>query len=245
MPEPAGEQVVVIPAHGLGTRIRELTGGRPKTLLEVGGQPLLARLLTAVSRTAGARAIVYVQPDDTSVAGFLETARFACPVEIRRRAPAGYVHDVLAVSREVGDVLSILDSDLVVPLGELSRFLRQAPSWQPELELVAGVVPAAPVSDGRTIRLADLGEGVAKVIEEGPADLQFTGAYHWRPLALRRMAETVAAGTASFHAHMAGLARLGHRLGCLPFSVALNVNTAADLAAAQAQVTRWQAEGLE
>jgi GTP:adenosylcobinamide-phosphate guanylyltransferase len=240
------ERTVVIPAHGLGTRIRELTGGRPKTMLELTGRPLLWRLLAAVGRVPGARAIVFVQPGDATVARFLETARPACPVEIRFRRPEGYIHDVLAFRREVGDEFSTLDSDLVVPPAELSRFLREGPGLRPDLDFVAGAVAAEPAGDARTIHLRSLGDGAAAVSAGEPAsDLQLVGAYHWRPAALRQVERTVAAGSVSFHTFMTDMARSGRPIACLPFSSALNVNTAADLAAAQEVVAQWQARGWE
>ena len=54
----ARRRVIVIPAHGEGTRLREVTAGRAKTLMEVAGEPILARLLRAATAD-GAHVVVY------------------------------------------------------------------------------------------------------------------------------------------------------------------------------------------
>lgn len=49
----------MLPAAGLGTRMRALTGGAPKELLPLGGRPLIAHVVDEM-RTAGASRVVVV-----------------------------------------------------------------------------------------------------------------------------------------------------------------------------------------
>ena len=52
----------IIPAAGLGTRMRSLAGNRPKELLEIGGKPLIAHAVEGIARSGIAQVAVVVSP---------------------------------------------------------------------------------------------------------------------------------------------------------------------------------------
>lgn len=81
---------VVIPAAGLGTRLRPLTETCPKEMLPVGGRPLIAASLLEVVAASVERAVVVVSPGKESLRQWLcERApasldlRFAVQTEAR------------------------------------------------------------------------------------------------------------------------------------------------------------------
>ena len=52
----------IIPAAGLGTRMRSLAGDLPKELLEIGGKPLIAHAVEGIARSGIAQVAVVVSP---------------------------------------------------------------------------------------------------------------------------------------------------------------------------------------
>ena len=52
----------IIPAAGLGTRMRSLAGDLPKELLEIGGKPLIAHAVEGIARSGIAQVAVVVNP---------------------------------------------------------------------------------------------------------------------------------------------------------------------------------------
>src|SRR5438552_7611286 len=257
---------VVIPAHGHGTRMRQLTGGIPKTLLEVAGEPILARLLRA-SAASGRPAIVYTQELDDAIPAFLadlaatagtgeQAARTgeqaagtgrktggALPAgrkdpprimaSLRRREPHGYLTDILAITAELGDEITVLDADMVVPHSELSGFLACTRADTDAAFLAAQT--ADPAShDPRSIRVTAGPCGAACLAPGSASGLpRLIGAYHWRPPAVRAARDFVAGGPRSFHEFMAHLVGLPLRLDTFTFSSALNVNTPDERALAE------------
>jgi GTP:adenosylcobinamide-phosphate guanylyltransferase len=249
------DQVVVIPAHGLGTRLRDVTGGAPKTLVKVAGEPILTRLLRAAAacRTAGrpASTVVYTRPGDVEIPAFL-TAHGG-GARIGRREPRGYLRDIVAISREVGDEFTVLDCDLITPGTELIRFLTDAGRARasPATEtMVFGVSAVPPSADPRSIRpvvtggLLGLGPGAASHLPRA------IGAYHWRPAAVRRACRFVADSArtqapGSFHDYIHRLAAERTIARLITFSSALNVNTHAELELAADSVRAWRASGRD
>lgn len=104
----------VVPAAGEGTRLRPLTEDRPKALVEVGGQPLLARCL---------RALLWLEPEEAVVVvghrGDQIVRRFGDRFEgiplsyARQPDPRGLARAVLAGEPRVDDELVVLNGDNV------------------------------------------------------------------------------------------------------------------------------------
>lgn len=61
----------VIPAAGLGTRMRSLAGDLPKELLEIGGKPLIARAVEGIARSGIIQVAVVVSPAKEGIRQFL------------------------------------------------------------------------------------------------------------------------------------------------------------------------------
>jgi UTP--glucose-1-phosphate uridylyltransferase len=61
----------IIPAAGLGTRMRALAGDLPKELLEIGGKPLIAHAVEGIARSGIAEVAVVVSPAKETLRRFL------------------------------------------------------------------------------------------------------------------------------------------------------------------------------
>jgi molybdopterin-guanine dinucleotide biosynthesis protein A len=230
---------VVIPAHGHGSRMRPVTGGAPKTLTPVGGQPILGRLLAAV-RQVGRPAVVYAQPPGQLIEAYLATLPGPV-VPVRYRRPEGALPDTVAIFAAEGDELTILDADMAVPHADLCAFL--AATRDTDADLLAGQSALPPSRDPRSIRLIPGSVGRLQVGAGEDSSLPRTcGAYHWRPPAVAAARAFLRDGQRTFHEFIGWLAtRDGQhvRVATFAFSAAVNVNTPAEHAIADAEAARW------
>src|SRR5437764_3796496 len=170
--------VVVIPAHGRGTRLRAVTGGRAKTLVEVAGEPILARLLRAAA-VDGARVVVYARPGDADVPACV--AACGQGAEVKRREPMGYLRDLMDITADAGDRFTVLDCDLVAPHAEVAGFLADTRRHE-RANMLFGVSATPASADPRSIRVlagddGATGRGDGAASQLPPA----VGAYGWRP----------------------------------------------------------------
>jgi GTP:adenosylcobinamide-phosphate guanylyltransferase len=229
---------VVIPAHGHGSRMRPVTGGTPKTLTPVGGQPILGRLLAAV-RQAGRPAVVYAQPPGQLIEAYLATLP-GPPVTVRYRHPEGYLTDMAAIFAREGRELTVLDADMVVPHADLCAFLAAARDC--EADLLAGQSAFPPSRDPRSIRLIPEQDGRLRIGAGVDSNLPRTvGAYHWRPPAAAAVRAFLSDAPRTLHEFIDWLTadRGRVRVATFAFSAAVNVNTPAEHAVADAEAARW------
>jgi GTP:adenosylcobinamide-phosphate guanylyltransferase len=239
MSEPGG--LVLIPAHGLGTRLRDVTGGRAKTLVEVAGQPVLARLLRAVAGS-GRHAVVSARPGDADVPACV-AACGGC-VEVRRREPRGYLRDVMDLSRGLSEELTVLDCDLVAPHAELTGFLAGAPR-DTTVSMLFGVSAMPPSADPRSIRVIVDGGRMGLAEPATSSVPRAVGAYHWRHPAVAAARQFLASEGGSFHQFICHLAARRPPARLVGLSAAVNLNTPADLELAEEFVRQWREHELD
>jgi len=127
----------VVPAAGLGMRVRSLAGDRPKELLEVGGKPLIAHAVEGLAASGICEIAVVVSPAKEEIRRFLlgtypkgvaEACRFAFVGQPR---PLG-VADAVSLCREFigGEPFALIMPDNVLLEGPpvisqiLPHFLR-------------------------------------------------------------------------------------------------------------------------
>jgi hypothetical protein len=219
--------------------MRPVTGGAPKTLTLVGGQPILGRLLAAV-RQAERPAVVYAQPPGQLIEAYLATIP-GPPVQVRHRHPEGYLPDMAAVFAREGDELTVLDADMVVPHSDLCAFL--AAARDADADLLAGQSARPPSRDPRSIRLIPCADGRLAIGAGEDSSLPRTvGAYHWRPAAVAAARAFLRDGPRTFHELIDSLAAGDRqvRVATFAFSAAVNVNTPAERDAADAEAARWR-----
>ncbi len=129
----------VIPAAGLGTRMRALFGDRPKALVEVAGRSLLAHAI-AEARAAGLERVVVVASPATHEALAAEAARHATRSQVVDQAVPRGLADAIRLGALVlpGEAFAVLLPDnLFVPPGPLGRLLAVAAEGGVHAVLVA------------------------------------------------------------------------------------------------------------
>jgi GTP:adenosylcobinamide-phosphate guanylyltransferase len=218
---------LVIFANGLGTRMGKRT---PKTLTRLSsGQTILGRLLDeAALLRCQPRVFLFVREEP---AAFRDTiAASALPVEVLVHEPCGYLRDLAAAKRELAlDDFAIVDSDLVVPTGELTRFLDVAGATTTWLTIGVSTMPERP--SGRPAWV-DLGpDGRIRTMDRTrPRTWRTLGAFRWGAGAL----DDVAPSASSVMAYIADHVGVPGGVHTVPFTGAVNVNTEADVDAAEA-----------
>lgn len=72
----------LILAAGLGTRLRPLTDDRPKALVEVAGEPLLALAISRMAAAGVIHIVVNVHHFANQVEAYINSHRWPCPISI-------------------------------------------------------------------------------------------------------------------------------------------------------------------
>ena len=171
----------IIPAAGLGTRLRPLTYTRPKPVLRVAGQPIIRHAIRTLQQ-AGITEIGVVVSDITreEIQHALRNVEGVSITLINQHEQLGLGHAVLIAREWVGD------SDFCVYLGDnlfehgALPFVERFRSERPEA-LIALVEVADPTSFG----VAEMnGERITRLVEKPknpPSNMAVAGLYCFTP----------------------------------------------------------------
>lgn len=102
----------IVFAAGRGTRLRPLTDERPKPMLRVGGEPILARCLRRLVDLGADRLIVVVGYRADVIREYVGNSFEGISVEYARQdEPRGMAHALLAAEEYVTDDMLLIDGD--------------------------------------------------------------------------------------------------------------------------------------
>lgn len=219
---------VVVLANGLGTR---MGGTRPKALLQINGRTsILEVILEGVRRAATqCRVLLFMRARTADLNRVLDRA--GMPVTVYIEEPNGYFRDLVRIKHQHGfDEFVVIDSDLVVPPGELAAFIDKAATSKAWLTI--GVTTEPERASGRPawVRLDREGR-LLEMDRHREMPYRTVGAFRWSDEALRGVSEP--APSASVMAHIASGINAGVEVDSFTFTRALNVNTLNDIAAAR------------
>lgn len=164
---------VIIPAAGFGSRLRPHTFTTPKSLLPVGGKPMIAHIVDQVAGWGGTRLVFIIGHLGEQLQEFL-TSSYSLPMEFRRQ------EKMLGLGHAVLTGLDEDDEDVLVILGDtiLDTELR------PVIRKGITAIGVKPVPDARKFGVVELdGERVTKLIEKSPnppTNLAIVGIYYIR-----------------------------------------------------------------
>jgi len=176
-PNPGPMPVAIVPAAGVGTRLRPQTNTVPKALVNVAGKPILAHILDALLPLGLERILVVVGHKGERIEDYVRE-RYRRRVElVEQQEPLGLGH-AISVTRERapgGPVLIVLGDTIVEP--EWSDFLGGP-------DVVIGVQEA---DDPRRFGIVELrGDRVRRVAEKPAAplsNLAIVGIYYFPDVA--------------------------------------------------------------
>jgi glucose-1-phosphate thymidylyltransferase len=164
--------VAIIPAAGVGTRLRPHTHTTPKALINVAGRPILAHILDSLIAEGVERVIVIVGHMGDRIRSYV-SVRYGPIVEfVEQTEPLGLGHAVYLASQRIesGPVVIILGDTIVHT--DLSIFMSGS-------DIVLGVKE---VEDPRRFGIAQVeGENVRGLVEKPekpPSNLALVGLYY-------------------------------------------------------------------
>jgi glucose-1-phosphate thymidylyltransferase len=171
--------VAIVPAAGIGTRLRPQTHTIPKALLNVAGKPILAHILDALVARGITRIVVVAGYKGDRVRAYL-AERYRDGVEVvEQNEVLGLGHAVHLTAATVGDgpVLIVLGDTIVEP------------DWGDFLGGPVGVIGVKEVEDPRRFGVVETaGDRVVRLVEkpaDPPSNLAIVGIYYFpesRPL---------------------------------------------------------------
>ncbi len=164
--------VAIVPAAGIGTRLRPQTHTIPKALLNVAGKPILAHILDALRTRGVERMVVVVGYHGERVREYI-AERYRSGVEVVEQVERlGLGHAVFTTAGAVGGgpVLIVLGDTIVEP------------DWDAFLGGPKAVIGVKEVDDPRRFGVVELaGERVVRLVEkpaDPPSRLAIVGIYY-------------------------------------------------------------------
>lgn len=164
---------LVVPVAGEGTRLRPLTDDRPKALVEVAGEPLLARLLRSMAALGPEAAVLVVRRRDGPVEERFGDACAGIPLRYAVQAePTGLADAVLAARPLIDGPFMVVQGDNVLraDLGTAAeRFRREA------LDALV-LTEEVPAEEARqAVCLTDRAGRLRRIVEHPDADQRSAG----------------------------------------------------------------------
>lgn len=155
----------VVPAAGEGTRLRPLTDDRPKGLVEVGGQPLLAHVFETLVDLGVEELVVITGYRGEQLVEHFGNAFEGVPVRYAEQAePAGLADAVLTAEDLVDGDFVVLNGDNVVD-ADLRRLVEHHRTTDADATLLVEAVTPERATEGGTLRFDDDGT-LAGVVEK-------------------------------------------------------------------------------
>jgi len=161
----------VILAAGEGTRLRPITGSRPKPMVPVGDRPLAAHAADAAVRAGASELILVVGYKADAVRDYFGTEYAGVPVEYAVQSEqAGTAHAVRAAHDHLDGRFALLNGDNLYDPEAVAQLFETGPS-----------VGVHRVADPSNYGVVSTDDGVVtSIVEkptEPPTDLANTGAY--------------------------------------------------------------------
>lgn len=226
-------------AAGRGERLRRDGDDVPKPLVKLGGETLLARQARAMTR-AGARSVIAIVNSET--AQIIDREKIAMPKELSLmvRDTANSMESLLALGEMLPQEPFLLATvDAIIADAEFAKFIEAASAiiTKPDrrgFDGVLGVVEWRGDKRPLFAKISDRGEIVALGGDQTP---KVTAGVYLLPARIFDFAgEARRAGLSALRRFLAMLIDQGLRLGAVELADAIDIDEAADLAAARAAV---------
>jgi len=226
-------------AAGKGERLRESAGGLPKPLIELDGHPLLVRQALAMA-AAGASPVLAVVNSET--ARLIEARKVKLPEELKLfvRDTANSMETLFVLGENLPKGHFIMATvDAVLPRPEFQRFTARA------LELTApgdrrfdGALGVARWrGDARPLFAAVDSGGLITSLGASETPQVTAGVYLFSTEIFGFVGQARAAGLAAMREFLGYLVRTGMRFAAIELADVVDVDEAADLAAARAMLS--------
>nr|ABQ76018.1 sugar nucleotidyltransferase II [uncultured haloarchaeon] len=230
----------VVPAAGQGTRLGELTDNQPKGLVDIGGQPLLAYVLSTAIEAGADELIVIIGYEAAQIIDRFGDVFDGVPITyIHQREQLGLGHAVLQAESQIDGDFLLLNGDNV-----FTRSVGPIVDASERFDAVLGVEEVSPaVAQTTGVIQTDQTGNVSDIVEK-PADpsstLVTTGCY-LLPEEIFMACELLqpsAEGEYQLSEAVGLLVHAGYDVGTVQVGERINVNTPGDVEDAEDLVRR-------
>ncbi len=173
MPEAQTRPTAIVPAAGVGTRLRPQTHTVPKALVNVAGKPILGHILDALRDRGVERIVVVVGYMGQRIREYLRE-RYGDQIEVVEQTERlGLGHAIAVTEKQVrsGPILIVLGDTIVEP------------DWDAYLSGAEAVIGVKEVEDPRRFGVVEVqGEKVLRLVEkpqDPPSNLAIVGLYYF------------------------------------------------------------------
>ncbi len=224
-------------AAGQGSRIAGEGIALPKPLVQVGGEPLIGRMARIMASQPGCGRIeVIINGEADDVSRYLEDLRTRLPINVTVRTTPGSMHSLAALlPRLGGDDVCVATVDAVFRPDEFGAYLHE---WQTARRDGCDALMAVTryVDDEKPLYVAEGPDGTVTGYFDTPAEgvtCVSGGMYILSPRALSYLTDCMEAGHTRMRDFQRSLVAAGLRLRTFHFSKIIDVDHAADIAAAE------------
>ncbi|MFW5904997.1 MAG: sugar phosphate nucleotidyltransferase [bacterium] len=227
----------VIPAAGLGTRLRRVSGAGPKGLVDVAGRPLLSHVLDRVSAFDPRKIVVVIGPTGQEIPLVLGDHWGEVPLlYVRQSEPRGLAHALLVAAPVIAGDFVVMHGDVVFePGADLTPVLRRFRSRRADASVLVQSLGPEEVQRG-ACRVDSRGRVLDATEYPGPEERQWghvlAGLYACTPMVLEACAriEPSEGGEHELSEALGRLARQGRPVVATELEGdRVNVNTPGDL----------------
>jgi NDP-sugar pyrophosphorylase family protein len=220
-------------AAGEGSRLRAEGVTTPKALVEVGGEPLIARVARQLASAGASELVAIVHPRAAAAESLLRERLPAVPLTILLRETPSSFHSLLAILPGLAGapfLMSLVDS--VFDPGDLAGFVAAA---EARPEAMAGLALTDHIADESPLRVA-LGPGdrIRAIGEKAASSGLVTGGVYWWSTQIAPAARAAEAqGIFRLRNFLSLLVERGDSLFGYRFGKMVDCDTLEDLRAAQ------------
>lgn len=224
-------------AAGEGSRLAAEGVAAPKPLLEIGGVPLIERLIGMAAANGAQSVACIINESASTVRQFLETRRFAAPVHVLVKTTPSSLHSLHALLPVVGaQPFCLFTVDAVCREAELRDFIAFS-TRQTDCDAIMAVTGF--VNDEKPLYVRqDAGQRILAFEDAPPppaaGPVSVTGGiYTFFPSILPVVDEAVRGGTVHLRNALRLLLARGLTVKAFPFSRIVDVDDRSDIEAAE------------
>jgi NDP-sugar pyrophosphorylase family protein len=226
----------LILAGGQGTRLLEEGVEVPKPLVQVGGQPLVIRLLTTLADLGCESLTCMVRADFTTVFRLLEGQPFGPPLEVRPCLTPSSMHTLAEGLQAVppGPVFCTMVDTIMPPGDWRDVYAATGRGLADGADAMLAVTPF--VDDESPLYVRIDGAGLVRALSNEPLDpARVTGGvYGFSPAARQAAAEAVGQGVQRMRGFLKWLVARGSRVGTISVPRIIDIDHQSDLRLANA-----------
>lgn len=219
-------------AAGQGARLR--ASGPLKPLVDVGGRPLIARVLASIAEAGASDVAIIINDTSTAIRDRMSAERWPFRIQWIVRTTPSSMHSFLLVLETLAgqgnDPVLISTVDTLAPPGTFARFVAEARAHDADVTLALTSL----VDDEKPLRVAVDGRRVTAIGAAAAASPLATAGYYF--VSPRVLGEADAARRDELPALRAFLSRLlerGYRIDGATMPGSIDVDRPADVAAAE------------